>query len=139
MMLKLVKPILSKISQVKLLPVPAPSVEVTAEAQARYNADVRKEMKNKVWEKDGGVSWYVDQETGLCTVSSERSPVPLALLLERGGLNDADSLALGRVSFCTDSVPLVAGALLVEGELAKGVGLQAPRHVDSFSPLYLHL
>ncbi|ORY41822.1 hypothetical protein BCR35DRAFT_356412 [Leucosporidium creatinivorum] len=67
MMLKLIKPILRKISQVKLLPVPAPSVEVTAEAQARYNADVRKEMKNKVWEKDGGVSWYVDQETGLCT------------------------------------------------------------------------
>lgn len=69
MMLKLVKPILNKISQVKLLPVPGPSVEVTAEAQAKYNADVRKEMKNKVWEKDGGVSWYVDQETGLCTVS----------------------------------------------------------------------
>lgn len=69
-MLKLVKPILSKISKLKLLPVPAPSVEVTAEAQTRYNADVRKEMKKKVWEKDGGVSWYVDQETGLCTVSS---------------------------------------------------------------------
>lgn len=69
MMLKLIKPILRQLSQVKLLPVPAPSVEVTAEAQAQYNADVRKEMKNKVWEKDGGVSWYVDQETGLCTVS----------------------------------------------------------------------
>ncbi|KAK4047414.1 hypothetical protein OIV83_005461 [Microbotryomycetes sp. JL201] len=66
MMLKLVKPILNKISKVELQ-LPAPSIEVTHEAQQRYNEAVRNEMKKKVWEKDGGVSWYVDQKTGLCT------------------------------------------------------------------------
>ncbi|BGP42595.1 hypothetical protein JCM10449v2_006607 [Rhodotorula kratochvilovae] len=46
---------------------PAPYVEVKSEAEDAYYWRLRKEMKNKVWEKDGGVSWYVDQKTGLCT------------------------------------------------------------------------
>ncbi|GAA5938055.1 hypothetical protein JCM3775_005325 [Rhodotorula graminis] len=46
---------------------PAPYVEVTSEAEDRVYARLRAEMKKKIWEKDGGVSWYVDQKTGLCT------------------------------------------------------------------------
>ncbi|GAA6054351.1 hypothetical protein JCM3770_003330 [Rhodotorula araucariae] len=46
---------------------PAPYVEVKTEAEDAYYWRLRKEMKKKVWEKDGGVSWYVDQKTGLCT------------------------------------------------------------------------
>ncbi|GAA5843386.1 hypothetical protein JCM9279_002085 [Rhodotorula babjevae] len=46
---------------------PAPYVEVTTEAEDRLYARLRAEMKKKIWEKDGGVSWYVDQKTGLCT------------------------------------------------------------------------
>lgn len=67
MMLQLIEPILKKTSQVEVLK-PAPSIEVTAEAQDRYNKAVRAEMKKKVWEKNGGVSWYV-ADNGLCTVS----------------------------------------------------------------------
>ncbi|KAK4047415.1 hypothetical protein OIV83_005462 [Microbotryomycetes sp. JL201] len=67
MMLKLVKPILTKISKVELQ-LPAPTVDVKPEAQRQFNDAVRAEMKNKVWEKNGGISWYVDQKTGLCTM-----------------------------------------------------------------------
>lgn len=65
MILKLIKPILAKLD--KPLTTPAPSVVVTAAAEEAYDHKLRAEMKKKVWEKDGGVSWYVDQATGLCT------------------------------------------------------------------------
>lgn len=65
--LALIKPILRRISRVELPPVPAPSVEVKVQAEKRYQEQVRRQMKKKVWEKDGGVSWYVDPDTGLCT------------------------------------------------------------------------
>lgn len=64
----LIRPIVEKLRKVQLLK-PAPFVEVTTEAENRFYAAVRKEMKKKVWEKDGGVSWYVDKATGLCSVS----------------------------------------------------------------------
>jgi hypothetical protein len=48
MTLKLIKPILQQLKQVKLLPTPAPSVEVTQEAEQRYNEEMRRELKKKV-------------------------------------------------------------------------------------------
>jgi hypothetical protein len=64
MILKLVKPILAKLS--KPLSSPAPSVSVTCAAEEAYDANLRAEMKKKVWESNA-VSWYVDADTGLCT------------------------------------------------------------------------
>lgn len=69
MICKLIKPVLERVSDIKSRDGPGPMVEVTHEAQESYNTAVRREMKKKVWEKNGGVSWYVDQKTGLCTVS----------------------------------------------------------------------
>ncbi|GAA5837345.1 hypothetical protein JCM11251_004972 [Rhodosporidiobolus azoricus] len=46
---------------------PAPYVEVTTRAEEAYWKALREKMKEKVWEKNGGVSWYVDKATGLCT------------------------------------------------------------------------
>lgn len=63
----LIRPILAKLKQAPNAK-PAPYVGVTPAAEDRFYADLRKEMKNRVWEKDGGVSWYVDKSTGLCTV-----------------------------------------------------------------------
>ncbi|GAA5995915.1 flavin-containing monooxygenase [Rhodotorula paludigena] len=62
----LIRPILAKLKQAPNAK-PAPYVGVTPAAEDRFYADLRKEMKNRVWEKDGGVSWYVDKSTGLCT------------------------------------------------------------------------
>ncbi|KAL8287672.1 hypothetical protein RQP46_003530 [Phenoliferia psychrophenolica] len=65
MTLKLITPILKKLKSGKALSSPAPSVEVTPEAETEYYSLLRTEMKRKVWEKDGGVSWYVNDK-GLC-------------------------------------------------------------------------
>ncbi|GAA5891609.1 hypothetical protein JCM6882_004530 [Rhodosporidiobolus microsporus] len=46
---------------------PAPYVEVTTRAEELYWKALREKMKEKVWEQNGGVSWYVDKATGLCT------------------------------------------------------------------------
>lgn len=73
MICTLVKPLLEKTSQLKLHDGPAPTIEVSQEAQDAYNESVRKQMQKKVWEANGGVSWYVDQKTGLCTVSCPES------------------------------------------------------------------
>ncbi|KAM0786416.1 hypothetical protein ACM66B_001881 [Microbotryomycetes sp. NB124-2] len=67
MMLSLVKPVLSKVSKLELQ-LPGPTVDVKPGAQRRFMNAVRAEMKKKVWEKEGAVSWYVDQDTGLCTM-----------------------------------------------------------------------
>ena len=72
-MLRLIKPVLAELKKTQILAGPAPSVEVTGVAERRYMNEVRKEMKKKVWEKDGGVSWYVDRKTGKC-VSTSPSP-----------------------------------------------------------------
>ncbi|SCZ87860.1 BZ3500_MvSof-1268-A1-R1_Chr2-3g05328 [Microbotryum saponariae] len=66
MMRKLIKPILSQLKP-STNGEPAPTVEVTPAAQEQYSKKIRNEMKKKVWEKDGGVSWYVNKDTGLCT------------------------------------------------------------------------
>ncbi|GAA6062709.1 hypothetical protein JCM10212_002260 [Sporobolomyces blumeae] len=65
LMFRLIKPILNELRKPKLLE-PAPFVEVTKRAEDEFMADIRREMRKKVWEKDGGVSWYVDPKTGLC-------------------------------------------------------------------------
>lgn len=62
MILKLIKPILAKPTMTK--PV---YIAVKKQAEIDYMAKLRSQMKAKVWEKDGGVSWYVDRTTGLCT------------------------------------------------------------------------
>ncbi|GAA5966609.1 hypothetical protein JCM21900_001468 [Sporobolomyces salmonicolor] len=62
---RLLAPILAKLRKPQLF-IPAPFVEVTKEAEDEFMVDIRREMKKKVWEKDGGVSWYVDPRTGLC-------------------------------------------------------------------------
>ncbi|KAK4700697.1 hypothetical protein P7C70_g5544, partial [Phenoliferia sp. Uapishka_3] len=86
MTLKLIAPILKKLKTGEKLPSPAPSVEVTERAENEYYKELRVQMKDRVWEKDGGVvrlmpstysnaiersspsqSWYVDQKTRLCT------------------------------------------------------------------------
>ncbi|BGP56832.1 hypothetical protein JCM8202_006020 [Rhodotorula sphaerocarpa] len=46
---------------------PVPYVEVTPDAEAAQYAELRKEMRNKTWETNGGVSWYTDKQSGLCT------------------------------------------------------------------------
>ncbi|SCV72553.1 BQ2448_4090 [Microbotryum intermedium] len=66
MMIKLLRPILNKLEQDQGVS-PGPIFEVSQQAQDAYMVKVRTEMKKKVWEKDGGVSWYVNKETGLCT------------------------------------------------------------------------
>lgn len=48
-------------------PKPAPFVEVTRAAEDARYAELRQEMKKKTWETNGGVSWYTDRKTGLCT------------------------------------------------------------------------
>ncbi|GAA5864250.1 hypothetical protein JCM8547_001307 [Rhodosporidiobolus lusitaniae] len=64
----LIRPLLSSLSSPSSSsPHPAPYVEVTKSAEDAYWNALRKEMKGKVWEKDGGVSWYVDKSTGWCT------------------------------------------------------------------------
>lgn len=101
-MFRLIKPILKELRKTQLL-VPAPYVEVTKQAEDEFMADIRSEMKKKVWEKDGGVvsilpslseracrnetierdthffylfqSWYVDPKTGLCHVSLRHEAV----------------------------------------------------------------
>jgi hypothetical protein len=62
MILKLIKPILASPTMTK--PV---YISVKKEAEVAYMAKLRNQMKAKVWEKDGGVSWYVDRATGMCT------------------------------------------------------------------------
>ena len=52
MILKLVKPVLASLSMKSIGP--APSVVVRDEAQRAYMEKLRAEMRNKVWEKDGG-------------------------------------------------------------------------------------
>jgi len=65
--LKLVKPLLAKLTAAGAnKAVAGPTVEVTAEAEDAYYASLRGAMKNRVWEKDGGKSWYVS-EGGICT------------------------------------------------------------------------
>ncbi|SCZ92516.1 BZ3500_MvSof-1268-A1-R1_Chr5-2g07934 [Microbotryum saponariae] len=59
-------PILKKLKQNRDAS-PGPIVEVSKQAQDAYMGKLRAEMKKKVWEKDGGVSWYVNKKTGLCT------------------------------------------------------------------------
>jgi hypothetical protein len=95
-MFRLIKPILKELRKPQLL-IPAPYVEVTKRAEDEFMANIRAEMKKKVWEKDGGVvsflfqllrfaslfthlqprsfsqSWYVDPKTGLCHVRISRS------------------------------------------------------------------
>lgn len=66
----LIRPVLAKLAGsggIKLLK-PAPYVEVRREAEDRYYAELRERMKGMVWENKGGVAWYVDKSTGLCTV-----------------------------------------------------------------------
>lgn len=67
MILKLIKPIVEKLKTQSTLSLPAPTVVVRASAEKKYDVALRAEMKKKVWEKGGGVSWYVDSKTGLCT------------------------------------------------------------------------
>ncbi|BGP19132.1 hypothetical protein JCM10213v2_007219 [Rhodosporidiobolus nylandii] len=62
----LIRPILDQVRKPKEV-TPAPFVEVTQQAEESYWQGLRKEMKKKVWEQDGGVSWYVDPKTGYCT------------------------------------------------------------------------
>lgn len=71
----LIRPVLAKLAGsggIKLLK-PAPYVEVRREAEDRYYAELRERMKGMVWENKGGVAWYVDKATGLCTVRPFRS------------------------------------------------------------------
>jgi hypothetical protein len=73
----LIRPVLAKLAGsggIKLLK-PAPYVEVRREAEDRYYAELRERMKGMVWENKGGVAWYVDKATGLCTVRPFRSPL----------------------------------------------------------------
>ncbi|POY76202.1 hypothetical protein BMF94_0722 [Rhodotorula taiwanensis] len=42
----------------------APFVEVTRKAEDERYARLRKEMRNKTWETNGGVSWYTDKQSG---------------------------------------------------------------------------
>ncbi|GAA5973182.1 hypothetical protein JCM11641_006309 [Rhodosporidiobolus odoratus] len=62
----MIAPVLAELRKVKLVK-PAPYVEVTQDAQERYWQGMRAEMKKRIWEENGGVSWYVDKQTGYCT------------------------------------------------------------------------
>lgn len=54
-------------------------ISVKPEAEKEFMQRLRLEMKKKVWEKDGGKSWYVDRETGLCTTLCESTSCSIAL------------------------------------------------------------
>ena len=54
LMFRLIKPILNQLRKTQLT-IPAPFVEVTKRAEDEFMADIRTEMKKKVWEKNGGV------------------------------------------------------------------------------------
>ncbi|BGP19072.1 hypothetical protein JCM10213_006661 [Rhodosporidiobolus nylandii] len=45
----------------------APTVEVTQKAEDEWYAAMREEMGKRIWEANGGISWYVDPEQGKCT------------------------------------------------------------------------
>ncbi|GAA6022673.1 hypothetical protein JCM8202_005045 [Rhodotorula sphaerocarpa] len=63
----MMRPVLAALSGAPKLLKPAPYVEVRREAEDAYYADLRRRMKSMVWENNGGVAWYVDKATGLCT------------------------------------------------------------------------
>ncbi|GJN93403.1 hypothetical protein Rhopal_006458-T1 [Rhodotorula paludigena] len=68
MMVELVKPVLAALAKRdKDAEPPAPSVEVKQEVEDEWFARMRAEMEKKVWENDGGISWYVDPNIGKCT------------------------------------------------------------------------
>lgn len=60
LILRLVKPILAKLTSDAKIVGPSPSVTVKAESEAAYMVKLRSEMKKKVWEKDGGVVSFYD-------------------------------------------------------------------------------
>ncbi|GAA5866271.1 hypothetical protein JCM1840_004062 [Sporobolomyces johnsonii] len=65
MICALLKPVLSSLASTAIEPpVPAPTVEVTQEAEDEWYARMREEMGKKIWEDDGGISWYVDKASG---------------------------------------------------------------------------
>ncbi|GAA6007211.1 hypothetical protein JCM10207_001547 [Rhodosporidiobolus poonsookiae] len=68
MLLKLLKPVVAALrADPKQGGKPAPTVEVTQEAEDEWYRAMRAEMEKKVWEMDGGISWYVDPAQGKCT------------------------------------------------------------------------
>lgn len=67
MILKVLGPVLKTLTHLAPSKNPAPYVEVTLEAEKEYYASMRAAMKERVWEKNGGVSWYVETSSGLCT------------------------------------------------------------------------
>lgn len=101
----LIRPVLAALGKgqqqrVKLIK-PAPYVEVTRAAEDRYYAELRQRMKGMVWESKGGVAWYVDKATGLCTVSLFSLP-----------LKETQSKSLS--ASAAGLVPVDASALLAE-------------------------
>lgn len=66
--LKLVKPLLAKLTAADAGRdgKAGPTVEVTQAAEDGYYARLRGAMRNRVWEKEGGKSWYVS-DGGICT------------------------------------------------------------------------
>ncbi|KAM0750918.1 FAD/NAD(P)-binding domain-containing protein [Meredithblackwellia eburnea MCA 4105] len=66
MILSVTKPILRMLKEGKVDDEKRPTVEIKEKAEEEYYKMMRAEMKKKVWEKDGGVSWYVDSKTRLC-------------------------------------------------------------------------
>ncbi|GAA6036544.1 hypothetical protein JCM8097_003561 [Rhodosporidiobolus ruineniae] len=68
LLLALLKPVFAALSTNKPADVgPAPTVEVTQEAEDGWYGRMRAEMGKRVWEMDGGISWYVDPQQGKCT------------------------------------------------------------------------
>ncbi len=68
--LELVRPLLPKLVAAQAAGRPGPTVEVTQEAEEKYYARMRAEMRKKVWERGDVKSWYVvkgDDGKPLCT------------------------------------------------------------------------
>lgn len=100
----MIRPVLARLSgqrgRIELIK-PAPYVEVRREAEDRYYAELRKRMKGMVWENKGGVAWYVDKATGLCTVSPSSFP-------PRGPVRRSASPSLMSTPQTAGAVPLDA-------------------------------
>lgn len=67
MIINLIRPIIAKLKsqsssseKAQLLTGPAPTVEVTKQAEDEYYASMRQELKKKVWEKNGGVVCFFE-------------------------------------------------------------------------------
>ncbi|GAA6063697.1 hypothetical protein JCM10212_000276 [Sporobolomyces blumeae] len=82
MMVKLLRPVFEKLAQPAIeAATSSATVEVTQAAEDEWYSRMRTEMATKIWEANGGISWYVDAAHGKCTCSFPPSRLASVLVL----------------------------------------------------------